>query len=80
MHYIDREVIIMPKLSEAKKRANKKWNDANLKVKYDHIHIVSPKGYKNKIQEYAAERGESLNGYINRLVKEDMEKAGRSLG
>ena len=31
-------------MSEAKRAANKKWNDANLKDKYDRIQLVVPKG------------------------------------
>lgn len=30
------------------------------------------KGQKEQIQAYAQEHGESLNGYINRLIAEDM--------
>ena len=69
----------MPELSDAKKRANKKWNDANLKERYDHIHLVTPRGRKEKVQAFAAGKGESLNSYINRLIEDDMKKAGYSL-
>ena len=40
--------------TEAKKRANKKWNDANLKEKYDRIQVVVPKGEKERIQMVAS--------------------------
>lgn len=61
-------------MSEAKKRANKKWNDANLSVKYDRIQVVVPKGEKEKIQEFAKTKGESVNALINRLLITELEK------
>lgn len=59
-------------LSEARKRANKKWNDANLKKRYDRILIIVPKGRKEEIEDYAAAHGESVSGMINRLLRTDM--------
>ncbi len=56
-------------LSEARKRANKKWNDANLSVKYDRIQIVVPKGRKATVEALAAARGESVNGLVNGLLR-----------
>ena len=41
--------------------------------KVDHILIRVPKGDKEKIQAYAQQHGESMNGFINRLIKEAME-------
>ena len=41
-------------ISEAKKKANKKWNDENMKDRYDRIQIVVPKGQKGIIQAAAA--------------------------
>lgn len=64
----------MSTMSEAKKRANKKWNDANLSVKYDRIQVVVPKGEKEKIQEFAKTKGESVNALINRLLITELEK------
>ncbi len=55
-------------LSEARKRANKKWNDANMKERYNRIQILVPKGKKEIIQEKAKENGESVNAYINRAI------------
>ena len=42
--------------------------------KYDRINLTVPKGDKEVIQQYAESRGESVTGYINRLIKEDMGK------
>ena len=41
-------------MSEAKKRANKKWNDANVKDLYDRINFVVKKGQRDIIKEHAA--------------------------
>lgn len=59
-------------LSEARKRANKKWNDANYNVKYDHIHVVVPKGRKKTIDEIAKSQSKTLNGYINDVLTESV--------
>ena len=57
-------------LSEARKRANKKWNDENMAKKYDRIQLVVPKGRKADIDEYAKSHGESVNGIMNTLLRE----------
>lgn len=65
-------------MSEAKKRANKKWNDANLTERYDRIQLVVPKGRKEEIKAVADQHGESVNGFINRLIDEAMARGGVS--
>lgn len=57
-------------MSDARKRANKKWNDENQAKRYDRIQLVVPKGRKNDIDEYAKVRGESVNGLMNALLRE----------
>ena len=57
-------------MSEARKRANKKWNDENQAKRYDRIQLVVPKGRKTDIDEYAKEQGESVNGLMNSLLRE----------
>lgn len=42
--------------------------------KYDRINLTVDKGEKEKIAEYAEKRGESVNGFINRAIKETMER------
>ena len=59
-------------LSEARKRANKKWNDANYNIKYDHIHLVIPKGRKETLDRSAKEQDKSLNGYINDVLADSV--------
>ena len=39
---------------------------------YDDIRLRVPKGDKEKIQAFAEAHGESVNGFINRLITEAM--------
>lgn len=57
-------------MSDARKRANKKWNDENQAKRYDRIQLVVPKGRKNDIEEHAKEKDESVNGLMNALLRE----------
>ena len=61
-------------ISEAKKKANKKWNDANLKERYDRLQLVVPKGKKEKIQAAAEQQHTSVNGFINGLIDNELER------
>lgn len=56
--------------SEAKKRANQKWDSANL----DRVSVVIPKGEKEIIKAHAESKGESLNGFVVRAIHETIEK------
>lgn len=58
-------------VTKAQQKAVAKYTKAN----YDEIKIRVEKGRKAVIQEHAEKRGESLNGYIKRLINEDMAKA-----
>lgn len=60
-------------MSEAKKKANKKWNDSHLKERYDRIQLVVYKGKKEKIKAYADSKGESVNAFVNRAIDEAMK-------
>lgn len=62
-------------LSEARKRANQKYNEKA----YDQIKIMVKKGERDIIKQFAESRGKSLNGYINELILADMEQAGVKL-
>ena len=55
-------------ISEARHRANEKWNAKA----YDEIKVRVPKGDKEKIQAFAQGQGETVNGFINRLIVEAM--------
>ena len=41
---------------------------------YDQVKFMVKKGKRDEIKAYAAKNGESVNGYLNRLIQEDMEK------
>jgi len=56
--------------SEARKRANAKYA---LKA-YDRLEITVKKGRKEELKTYAARRGESLNGFVNRAINEAIER------
>ena len=53
-------------MSEVKKRRQYEYD----KKAYDHIHLQTPKGKKQEIQDRARLRGQSLNGYINDAIDE----------
>ena len=63
-------------MTEAKKQSNKKWNDANLKERYDRIQLIVPKGRKATIQAAADAAKQSLNGYVVKAVEDRMEREG----
>ena len=65
-------------LSEARKRANKKWNDENMNKKYDRIQLVVPKGRKSDIEAFAKSKGESVNGLMNLLLRNALDMSEES--
>lgn len=48
-------------------------NKYNLKA-YDRVNLTLPKGMKEEVRKYAESKGLSLNGYINKLIEEDMKQ------
>lgn len=48
-------------------------NKYNAKA-YDRIALQVKKGERDIIRAYAESKGMSLNGYINKLIKDDMEQ------
>ena len=57
-------------VSKAQQKAVSKYMKAN----YDEIKVRVPKGQKEVIQAFAAERGESVNGFISRVITEAIER------
>ena len=55
------------------KPATTSKNKYNAKA-YDRVNITFKKGEKDIIKAYAESKGMSLNGYINKLIKDDMEQ------
>lgn len=56
--------------SKAQQKAVAKY----MKENYDIYQIRMPKGKKDKIKALAESNGESLNGFINRVIDEAIEK------
>lgn len=59
-------------VSEAKKRANKKYDTKT----YDVIPIQVKKGGNDKLKEAAEKHNISLNSYIKRAIQADMSARG----
>ena len=49
--------------------ARKKWDAENL----ERLSIAMPKGKKARIKDHAAARGESVNGFVNRVIDEALD-------
>ena len=57
-------------LTEARKRANAKYNAKA----YDTFLVRFSKGDKAKVEAHAKKRGESVNAFIQRAVSETMQR------
>ena len=55
---------------KASTRAKNKYRDKT----YDRVEITLPKGRKAELQAHAAQRGESLNGFIGRAIDEQVKR------
>ena len=66
---------IKEKALKALERQTKQYKRQNdyIKNNYDRISVTFPKGYKNAMQKTGAD---SVNGYINKLVREDLTRRG----
>lgn len=51
-------------VSKAQQKAQNKW----IAKAYDRINLTVPKGKKDTIQTHAEAQGESVNGFINRAI------------
>ena len=61
-------------LSEARKKANAKWDSENLeKVQFD-----APKGFNQMIKDRANELGMSKAGYMKYAIRKEIESAEKS--
>lgn len=58
-------------MGKATTTAKNKWNAQA----YDQLRVLVKKGQKEQIAVYAAEKGMSINGYINKLIADDMGQA-----
>ena len=57
-------------VSKANQRAVAKY----MKENYDEIKVRVPKGEREKIRAHAEKLGESANGFIQRAIRETMER------
>ncbi|MDO5000623.1 MAG: hypothetical protein Q4E20_00100 [Eubacteriales bacterium] len=60
------------KYSDARKKANQKWDSANL----DRLSLALPKGKKDIIKAHAAAQGESVNGFISNAIDNALSPQG----
>lgn len=58
-------------MSKSQTKASNKYNAKA----YDRIALQVYKGQKEQIKAFAESQGLSLNGYINKLISEDMGEA-----
>ena len=55
-------------------KATMKAVDKYVKNNYDSFLVRVPKGRKEEIESFAKERGESVNGLMNMLLRDVMQK------
>ena len=61
-------------ISKAQQHAVNKYMAAN----YDRINLTLPKGQKQVLQAHTAARGESVNGFIGRVITEALQRDQRA--
>lgn len=78
-HFLQREVMQMAeaekKVSAAQRRATDKYLE-----KFDEMRVRVPLGKKNAVKAHAEAQGESLNGFINRAIDNQMERDSAATG
>ena len=57
-------------ISESQRKAVAKYNAAN----YDRVELRLPKGKKQELKVYAESLNETLNGFINRAISEQIQR------
>lgn len=58
------------KISKAQQKATNRY----IAKAYDRINLTVPKGEKEAIQAHAEKKGESVNGFIGRAIRETIER------
>ena len=56
-------------------KATMKAVDKYVKNNYDSFLVRVPKGRKKDLEDFAKERGESVNGLVNLLLREAMQRS-----
>ena len=54
------------------KKRKAKWQNDYISKTYDRINLTVPKGRQADIKAFAESKGESVNSYINGLIRADM--------
>ena len=68
-----RKRVIFLAIAEAQRKAVQKYKSKT----YDRLEISVVKGKKATLQDHAAGRGESLNGFVNRAIDEAVKRDGK---
>lgn len=55
-------------IKPSQRKAVAKYNASN----YDRVELRLPKGRKAEVEQHAQSVGETINGYVNGLIREDM--------
>ena len=53
-------------------KAHQKAVNKYIKRNYDRLHIIIPKGYKQVVDAYAKERGETINSLVNNFLRNEI--------
>lgn len=61
--------------TKAQQRAVNKY----MKENYDRVNVTMAKGRKDAIKAHAEARGESVNGFINRAIDEQIRRDGEEI-
>lgn len=64
------EVIKISPVSEAKKRANKKWESNNCKQ----LRLVLPNEQAERLENFCKNTGQSKNGFIKLAIDEKLDR------
>lgn len=70
MKIVDKEVIKISPVSDAKKKANKKWHDAN----YKQVKLSMPNEEAEILDNYCKEKGHTKAGFIRQAIKDKMAR------
>ena len=57
-----------------------KWQNDYIAKTYDRINLTVPKGQKEVIHAAAERTGESVNGFINRIINAELDRMGMDIG
>lgn len=60
------------------KKSTASKNKYNAKA-YDRINLIVKKGERDELKTHAENQGESLNGFINRAIREAIERDNRKM-